>query len=87
MGWYYNETFNRWEKMVNYKRHLLKTITWRIVGTIDTMILGWLVTGNLKIGLAIGGFEVLTKMVLYFLHERVWYKYIKYGVNKKNIWN
>jgi uncharacterized membrane protein len=66
--------------MVNYKRHLLKTITWRIVGTIDTMILGWLVTGNLKIGLAIGGFEVLTKMVLYFLHERVWYKYIKYGV-------
>ena len=84
MGWYYNETFNRWEKMVNYKRHLLKTITWRIVGTIDTMILGWLVTGNLKIGLAIGGFEVLTKMVLYFLHERVWYKYIKYGVNKKN---
>ena len=71
--------------MVNYKRHLLKTITWRIVGTIDTMILGLLVTGNLKIGLAIGGFEVLTKMVLYFLHERVWYKYIKYGVNKKNI--
>jgi uncharacterized membrane protein len=71
--------------MVNYKRHLLKTITWRIVGTIDTMILGWLVTGNLKIGLAIGGFEVLTKMVLYFLHEIVWYKYIKYGVNKKNI--
>ena len=70
--------------MVNYKRHLLKTITWRIVGTIDTMILGWLVTGNLKIGLAIGGFEDLTKMVLYFLHERVWYKYIKYGVNKKN---
>ena len=70
--------------MVNYKRHLLKTITWRIVGTIDTMILGWLVTGNLKIGLAIGGFEVLTKMVLYYLHERVWYKYIKYGVNKKN---
>ena len=70
--------------MVNYKRHLLKTITWRIVGTIDTMILGWLVTGNLKIGLAIGGFEVLTKMVLYFFHERVWYKYIKYGVNKKN---
>jgi uncharacterized membrane protein len=57
--------------MVNYKRHLLKTIT-------------WLITGNLKLGLAIGGFEVLTKMILYFLHERVWYKYIKYGLNKKN---
>jgi uncharacterized membrane protein len=51
--------------MVSYKRHLLKTITWRIVGTIDTMILGWLVTGDIKLGLAIGGFEVLTKMLLY----------------------
>ena len=68
--------------MVSYKRHLLKTITWRIVGTIDTMILGWLVTGNIKLVLAIGGFEVLTKMLLYFLHERVWYKYIKYGLDK-----
>jgi uncharacterized membrane protein len=65
--------------MVSYKRHLLKTITWRIVGTIDTMILGWVVTGNIKIGLTIGGFEVITKMILYFLHERVWYKWIKYG--------
>jgi uncharacterized membrane protein len=69
--------------MVQVKRHLLKTITWRIVGTIDTMILGWIVTGNLKFGLAIGGFEVITKMLLYFLHERVWYKYIKFGLNEK----
>jgi len=65
--------------MVSYKRHLLKTITWRVVGTIDTMILGWLVTGDLKLGLAIGGFEVLTKMLLYFFHERIWYKYIRIG--------
>jgi uncharacterized membrane protein len=67
--------------MVSYKRHLLKTITWRIVGTIDTMLLGWFVTGNIKLGLAIGGFEVITKMILYFLHERVWYKYVRYGLN------
>ena len=68
--------------MVSYKRHLLKTITWRIVGTIDTMILGWLVTGDIKLGLAIGGFEVLTKMLLYFFHERIWYKWIKFGLKK-----
>jgi uncharacterized membrane protein len=68
--------------MVSYKRHLVKTITWRIVGTIDTMILGWLVTGDIKLGLAIGGFEVITKMALYFFHERIWYKYIKYGLEK-----
>ncbi len=67
--------------MLSYKRHLLKTITWRVVGTIDTMLLGWFVTGDIKLGLAIGGFEVMTKMFLYFLHERVWYKYVRYGLN------
>ena len=65
---------------VSYKRHLVKTITWRIIGTIDTIILGWVITGNFKLGLAIGSFEVLTKMVFYFTHERVWDKYIKYGL-------
>lgn len=68
--------------MVSYKRHLIKTITWRIIGTIDTMLLGWLITGDIKLGLTIGGFEVFTKMGLYFFHERVWYKYIKYGLDK-----
>jgi uncharacterized membrane protein len=46
------------------------------------MILGWIVTGDLKLGLAIGGFEVITKMLLYYLHERAWYKYIKFGLDK-----
>ena len=64
------------------KRHILKSVSWRLIGTIDTMILGWLVTGDIKLGLAIGGFEVITKMILYFLHERVWYKYIKLGRKK-----
>lgn len=73
--------------MVQVKRHILKTITWRIVGTIDTMILGWVVTGDLKMGLAIGGFEMITKMVLYFLHERVWYKHIKFGIDKNDSGN
>lgn len=58
-------------------RHLLKTITWRIVGTVDTIILGYIITGNINTGLKIGGVELITKMVLYYLHERVWYKYIR----------
>jgi len=58
-------------------RHLLKTITWRIVGTLDTIILGYVITGNINTGLKIGGVELITKMVLYYLHERVWYKYIR----------
>jgi len=57
------------------KRHALKTITWRIVGTLDTMVLGWLVTGNPVTGAKIGGLEVITKMVLYFFHERAWYRF------------
>jgi uncharacterized membrane protein len=70
--------------MVSYKRHILKTISWRIIGTIDTMILSWIITGSWKWGLAIGGTEVITKMVLYYLHERVWYKWVKFGINDKD---
>ena len=70
--------------MVSYKRHILKTISWRIIGTIDTIILSWIITGDLGIGMAIGGIEVITKMVLYFLHERVWYKFSKFGINDKD---
>lgn len=68
--------------MVSYKRHILKTISWRIIGTLDTMILSAIITGSWEIGLAIGGVEVFTKMILYFLHERAWYKYSKFGVKE-----
>jgi len=64
------------------KRHILKTITWRIVGTVDTIFLGWLISGNYTIGLSIGGAELITKMLLYYFHERVWYK-LDYGIKRK----
>lgn len=60
-------------------RHIAKTITWRGVGTLDTMALAWLITGNPMAGLKIGMAELLTKMILYFLHERVWYR-VNYGL-------
>ena len=66
--------------MVNYKRHIAKTISWRIIGTLDTLILSAIITGSWTIGLTIGGVEVITKMVLYFLHERAWYKFSKFGL-------
>ena len=69
--------------MVSYKRHIAKTISWRIIGTLDTMILSAFITGSWELGLAIGGVEVFTKMALYFLHERAWYKFSNFGVNKK----
>ena len=68
--------------MVSKKRHILKTITWRIIGTLDTMILSWFITGNWKFGVAFGGVELITKMVLYYLHERAWYRFSNFGIKK-----
>lgn len=68
--------------MVSYKRHIAKTVSWRIIGTLDTMILSGVITGSWITGLTIGAVEVVTKMILYFLHERAWYKYSKFGLKK-----
>jgi uncharacterized membrane protein len=70
--------------MVSYKRHIAKTLSWRVIGTIDTMILSALITGSWEIGLTIGGVEVFTKMILYFFHERLWYRFSRFGVEKKD---
>ena len=51
-----------------------KAVTWRIVGTIDTMLLGWFYSGDMLTGLKIGFTEVATKIILYYLHERVWHR-------------
>lgn len=69
--------------MVHKKRHLAKAVSWRILGTIDTMLVGWLVTGNLAIGMSIGAIEVFTKIFLYYGHERAWYNFSKFGVKGK----
>jgi uncharacterized membrane protein len=83
------------ELLESRKRHIAKTVTWRVIGTIDTTILGWVISGDPMTGLKIGIFEVLTKMVLYYVHERLWYKTnfgITYqeettGVKKENLEN
>lgn len=53
-------------------RSVIKAISWRTVGTIDTMIVSFFITGNLVMAVSIGSVEVLTKMVLYYFHERAW---------------
>ena len=65
----------------SYKRHIAKAVTWRVVGTIDTFLLSWFISGSPVTGLKIGFAEVITKMVLYFFHERLWYK-IRIGVKQ-----
>jgi len=48
----------------------------------DTMFLGWFISGSAEVGLSIGGLELITKMTLYYLHERAWYT-SKFGLIKK----
>jgi uncharacterized membrane protein len=50
----------------------LKAVSWRIVGTIDTMIISYFITGKVAVALSIGSVEVFTKMILYYFHERLW---------------
>lgn len=59
-------------------RSIVKAISWRIVGTLDTIIISWFITGQITMALSIGLVEVVTKMVLYFFHERIW-NFIKWG--------
>ncbi|NDV15509.1 DUF2061 domain-containing protein [Muricauda sp. TY007] len=60
------------------KRSIVKSISWRIVGTLDTILISWVVTGTLSMAFSIGLVELVTKMVLYFFHERIWNS-IKWG--------
>lgn len=55
---------------------IFKTISWRIVGTIDTMVIAYLITGEIAMAASIGSVEVFTKMILYYFHERFWNKFI-----------
>ena len=58
--------------MATVKRSLVKTLSWRILATSDTFLISWLITGTWQLAGAIASIEVLTKMFLYYGHERVW---------------
>ncbi|HEV7252503.1 MAG TPA: DUF2061 domain-containing protein [Mesorhizobium sp.] len=64
--------------MDTHSRSLAKAISWRITGTVDTMLISLVITGSLKLAAAIGLTEVATKSVLYYLHERAWLR-VPYG--------
>ncbi|CAL2057119.1 DUF2061 domain-containing protein [Tenacibaculum sp. 190524A05c] len=75
------------ESKTNYKedkdsekpiRSIVKSISWRAVGTLDTVLISWIITGKIDTALSIGAIELITKMILYFFHERVW-NTIKWG--------
>ena len=55
-------------------RSLIKGVSWRITGSIDTLIISFFITGKLKLALGIMSVEFFTKVLLYYFHERVWEK-------------
>ncbi|WP_295985942.1 DUF2061 domain-containing protein [uncultured Algibacter sp.] len=59
-------------------RSVVKSLSWRTIGTLDTILISWVITGKLDLAFSIGGIELVTKMVLYFFHERLWNS-IKWG--------
>ena len=70
-------------KLIN--RHIAKTVSWRLIGTLDTMVLSWVITGDLKAGMQIGLADVIIKMILYYLHERAWFKSSVTDSNKRHL--
>ena len=66
------ETFEQSKASEKPVRSIVKAISWRIIGTLDTMLIAWLITGQLTMAISIGSIEVVTKMVLYYGHERLW---------------
>jgi len=54
------------------KRTLVKTMTWRITASLTTFLIAWILTGDLLIGVSIGSIEAITKIFLYYYHERIW---------------
>ncbi len=65
-------------------RSFVKAISWRLMGSVDTFIISYIVTGQVKWGAAIAGIEAITKIALYYVHERVW-GHVRWGLAKEVI--
>ena len=61
-------------------RSLAKAVSWRVTGTIDTFVISWIITGHVLLATGIAFTEIMTKIALFWLHERVWNK-ISWGRN------
>lgn len=85
MIWYYLHERAWYKSKIQNpnKRHIYKTFTWRFIGTLDTIIISWIILGDITVGLQIGGAETITKMILYFFHEKLWYR-INFGLDQRN---
>jgi uncharacterized membrane protein len=67
---------------VSYKRHLVKAVSYRALGSFQTCLISYFFTGNFWVAGSIGLTEICIKPIVYFLHERVWYNFSDYGIKK-----
>ena len=68
--------------IVEKRRHIAKTISYRIISTLIGFLLMWLISGSIKVGAAFSIAELVYKPIQYYVHERIWYKWIKFGLKK-----
>lgn len=61
---------------------MAKTISYRLLSTLIGFIIMWVITGSIKVGAAFGIAELVYKPIQYYLHERIWYRWITYGLQK-----
>lgn len=54
-------------------RSIAKAVSWRVTGSIDTFVLSWIITGSVTFAGSIASVEMVTKIVLYYFHERAWH--------------
>jgi uncharacterized membrane protein len=63
---------------LDVKRHILKTISYRIIGTLTTVIVAYLLGASLEVSSLLGLGELIIKPIFYYLHERIWFRYIRF---------
>ena len=68
---------------VDKKRHIAKTISYRVVSTLIGFLIMWTISGSLKVGAAFGVAEIVYKPIQYYIQERIWYRYLKFGLKNK----
>ena len=68
---------------VDKKRHIAKTISYRVLSTLIGFLIMWAISGSIKVGAAFGVAEIVYKPIQYYIHERIWYRYIKFGLKNK----
>jgi uncharacterized membrane protein len=67
---------------VTRARHIAKTISYRIISTMIGFLIIWIVSGSFKVGTAFGVIELIYKPLQYYVHERIWFKWIKFGIKQ-----